>query len=55
MGVHLVYFLNVSSAPDQTNNFLAARLWNFRRRASRVRIDDHHGKLEREYDAPWSN
>jgi cytochrome o ubiquinol oxidase operon protein cyoD len=23
MGVHLVYFLNVSSAPDQTNNFLA--------------------------------
>ena len=23
MGVHLVFFLNVSSAPDQTNNFLA--------------------------------
>ena len=23
MGVHLVFFLNISSAPDQTNNFLA--------------------------------
>jgi cytochrome o ubiquinol oxidase operon protein cyoD len=23
MGVHLVFFLHVSSAPDQTNNFLA--------------------------------
>jgi cytochrome o ubiquinol oxidase subunit IV len=23
MGVHLVYFLHISSAPDQTNNFLA--------------------------------
>ena len=23
MGVHLVFFLHISSAPDQTNNFLA--------------------------------
>jgi cytochrome o ubiquinol oxidase operon protein cyoD len=23
MGVHLVFFFNISSAPDQTNNFLA--------------------------------
>ncbi|MEJ0085230.1 MAG: cytochrome o ubiquinol oxidase subunit IV [Pseudomonadota bacterium] len=23
MGIHLVYFLHISSAPDQTNNFLA--------------------------------
>lgn len=23
MGVHLAFFLNISSAPDQTNNFLA--------------------------------
>jgi cytochrome o ubiquinol oxidase operon protein cyoD len=23
MGIHLVFFLNISSAPDQTNNFLA--------------------------------
>jgi cytochrome o ubiquinol oxidase subunit IV len=24
MGVHLVFFLHISSAPDQTNNFLAS-------------------------------
>jgi cytochrome o ubiquinol oxidase operon protein cyoD len=23
MGIHLVFFLHISSAPDQTNNFLA--------------------------------
>jgi cytochrome o ubiquinol oxidase subunit IV len=29
MGVHLVFFLHISSAPDQTNNFLALALGIF--------------------------
>ena len=29
MGVHLVFFLHISSAPDQTNNFLALAFGTF--------------------------
>ena len=51
MGVHLVFFLHISSAPDQTNNVLALAFGVFRRRADRVRLADHHGQSESRHDA----
>jgi len=46
MGVHLVFFLHVNSAPDSAQHDLGARLWYFRGRTGRVRLHDHHDKLE---------
>ena len=44
MGVHLIFFFHISSAPDQTNNFLSLGVRHPGRRTDRVRIDDHHGE-----------
>jgi hypothetical protein len=43
MGVHLGFFLSITTGPDSTNN-VHARAWHSHRGPRGVRLDFHHGE-----------
>ena len=51
MGVHLVFFLHVTTGPDNTNNMMALGVRCTDRRPGRRRIASDHGRSERQHDA----
>jgi hypothetical protein len=46
MGVHLIFFLYISSAPGQANNSLALAFGIFVVGPHRLRLDDYHGQSQ---------
>ena len=51
MGVHLVFFLHISTGADNTNNVRRARLRHFDRDARRLGDALDHGAPQRQHDA----
>ena len=51
MGIHLVFFLHLSSGPEGVNNILALAFGVFVVGAHRVRLDGDHDQSRREHDA----
>jgi Prokaryotic Cytochrome C oxidase subunit IV/Polyphosphate kinase 2 (PPK2) len=49
MGVHLVFFLHITTGPDNTNNILALAFGVLHRIPGARRVARDHGQLEREY------
>ena len=50
MGVHLVFFLHITTGPDNTNNILALAFGVLIVFLVAARIAGDHGQFEREYD-----
>ena len=50
MGVHVAFFLHISSAPDQANNFLALAFGRVCFGADHFWLDDDHGESQPQHD-----
>ena len=51
MGIHLVFFLHVTTGPDNTNNVMALAFGVLIVAPGRRRIASDHGRSERQHDA----